>query len=127
MDTPIPPFRNIPRASLFRVLATERDPEEMSLKHVGETGYAVSAAMSVSSQLDGHEVEQCVILCSKLSRRSGLAMERRYRQGSIKVSYNQWIYQSIYIMYLMTDWPGGQIREKFKLLRACNDNTVSVT
>ena len=66
MDTPIPPFRNIPRASLFRILATERDPEEMSLKHVSETGYAVFAAMSVSSQLAGHEIEQCVKLVRSL-------------------------------------------------------------
>ena len=66
MNTPTPPFRNIPRASLFRVLTTEREPEEMSLKHVGETGYAVFAAMSVSSQLAGVEIEQCVELVRSL-------------------------------------------------------------
>jgi hypothetical protein len=34
----------------------------MSLKHVGETGYAVFAAMSVSSQFADQEVERCVSL-----------------------------------------------------------------
>lgn len=62
LDTPIPPFRQIPRAALFRVIATEREHEEMSLEHVGETGYAVFAAMSVTSQLIGNAVEECVKL-----------------------------------------------------------------
>jgi len=66
LDAPIPPFLSIPRAALFRVLMTEREPEEMSLKHVGETGYAVFAAMSVSSQFADQEVERCVGLVRSL-------------------------------------------------------------
>jgi hypothetical protein len=66
MDTPIPPFRNIPRSALFRVLMTEREPKEMSIEYVGETGYAVFATMSVSSQLAGHELEECVGLVRSL-------------------------------------------------------------
>src|SRR5277367_3057504 len=66
LDAPIPPFLRIPRAALFRVLMTEREPEEMSLKHVGETGYAVFAAMSVSSQFADQEVERCLGLVRSL-------------------------------------------------------------
>jgi hypothetical protein len=66
LDAPIPPYLSIPRAALFRVLMTEREPEEMSLKHVGETGYAVFAAMSVSSRCADQEVERCVGLVRSL-------------------------------------------------------------
>ena len=66
LDAPIPPFLSIPRAALFRVLMAEREPEEMSLQHVGETGYAVFAAMSVSSQFADQEVERCIGLVRSL-------------------------------------------------------------
>jgi hypothetical protein len=66
VGSPIPPFRDIPRHHLFRILTTEREPEEMSLAYVGEVGYAVFAAMSVSSQLVGHEIERCVDLMRSL-------------------------------------------------------------
>lgn len=65
-DSPIPPFRNIQRSNLFSIVQTERDPEEMSLKYVGETGYAVFAALSMSSQLAGHEIEVCALLVRSL-------------------------------------------------------------
>lgn len=65
-DAPIPPFLNIPSASLFRVSITKREPEDMSLKGVGETGYVAFAAMSVSSQFADQEVERCVGLVRSL-------------------------------------------------------------
>jgi hypothetical protein len=65
-DAPIPPFLNIPRASLFRVPMTEREPEEMSLREVGEAGYVAFAAMFVSSQFANREVERCVGLVRSL-------------------------------------------------------------
>lgn len=65
-DAPIPPFLNIPRASLFRVALTEREPEEMSPRDVGETEYVAFAAMSVSSQFANQEVERCVGLVRSL-------------------------------------------------------------
>ena len=66
MNSPMPPFRSIPRSNLFRIIQTERDPEQMSLKHVGETGYAVFAALSISSQLAGQEIEVCARLVRSL-------------------------------------------------------------
>jgi hypothetical protein len=66
-DAPIPPFlKPNPRASLFRVAITEREPEEMSLRDVGETEYVAFAAMSVSSQFADQEVERCVGLVRSL-------------------------------------------------------------
>lgn len=62
----MPPFRSISQSNLFRIIQTERDPEQMSLKHVGETGYAVFAALSISSQLAGHEIEVCALLVQSL-------------------------------------------------------------
>jgi hypothetical protein len=66
MDTPIPPFVHIQHAELLRILTTEREPEEMSLEHVGETGYALFAAISVTTQLVDNEIEQCVNLVRSL-------------------------------------------------------------
>lgn len=54
---------------------TEREPNEMSLEHVGETGYAVFAAMSVSSQLVCHELEECVKLVRSLVGEVALAWD----------------------------------------------------
>ena len=73
MDSPMPPFRGISQSNLFRIVQTERDPEQMSLKHVGETGYAVFAAMSISSQLAGHEIEVCALLVRSLVGEMDLA------------------------------------------------------
>ena len=44
----------------------ERMPEELSLEHAGENGYAVFAALSVSSRLAGGEVAHCVELVRSL-------------------------------------------------------------
>jgi hypothetical protein len=66
MDSPMPPFHGISQSNLFRIIQTERDLEQMSLKHVGETGYAVFAALSISSQLAGHEIEVCALLVRSL-------------------------------------------------------------
>jgi len=60
LNVPIPPFLEVPRSALFHVLQTERQPKEMSLEHVEESGYAVFAAISVSSQLAGQEIQRCV-------------------------------------------------------------------
>jgi hypothetical protein len=60
LNVPIPPFLEVPRSALFHVLQTEREPKEMSLAHVEESGYAVFAAISVSSQLAGQEIQRCV-------------------------------------------------------------------
>jgi hypothetical protein len=38
----------------------ERLPEELGLEHVGENGYAVFAAIAVSSRLASREVQRCV-------------------------------------------------------------------
>lgn len=66
MDSPMPPFRKIAQSRLFSVLNTEREPEQMSLGHVGETGYAIFAALSVMTQLAGHEIEECAALVRSL-------------------------------------------------------------
>ena len=66
LEAPMPPFLGVPRAALFQVLKTEREPEEMSLEHVGEVGYAVFAAMSVSSRFADHELERCIGLVRSL-------------------------------------------------------------
>lgn len=62
MDSPLPPFLGTPRAVSFRALVQERMPEELSLGHVGENGYAVFAALAVSARLVSREVERCVEL-----------------------------------------------------------------
>ena len=59
----------------------------MSLKHVGETGYAVFAAMSVSSQLAGVEIEQCVELVRSLVGEVDLAWNVDVDEGGMKVVY----------------------------------------
>jgi hypothetical protein len=62
LDSPLPPFLGTPRGVSFRALVQERMPEELSLSHVGESGYAVFAALGVSSRLVSREVERCVEL-----------------------------------------------------------------
>ena len=44
----------------------ERLPEELGLEHVGENGYAVFAAVAVSSRLANREVQECVKLVKNL-------------------------------------------------------------
>jgi hypothetical protein len=66
MDNPLPPFLKPPRGVSFRVLMAERLPEELSLEHVGENGYAVFAAVAVSSRLASREVQRCVSLVRDL-------------------------------------------------------------
>ena len=66
LDTPLPPFLSIPRGVSLRVLVQERMPEELSLGHVEESGYAVFSALAVSSRLVSREVEQCVELVRSL-------------------------------------------------------------
>ena len=66
LDTPLPPFLGTPRGVSFRALVQERMPEELSLRHVEENGYAVFAALAVSSRLVGRELERCVELVRSL-------------------------------------------------------------
>ena len=66
MDSPLPPFLGVPRPVSFRVLVHERMPEELALPHVEENGYAVFAALAVSSRLVSREVERCVELVRSL-------------------------------------------------------------
>ena len=66
LNSPLPPFHNIPRSAHQHVLGMERMPEEMGLKHVGETGYAVFATMSVSSLLADQQLENCMQQVRKL-------------------------------------------------------------
>jgi hypothetical protein len=47
-------------------LVQEDMPEELSLGHVEENGYAVFAALSVSMRLASLEVERCVQLVKSL-------------------------------------------------------------
>lgn len=62
MDSPLPPFLGTPPDVSFRALVQERMPEELSLGHIEENGYAVFAALAVSSRLVSREVEKCVEL-----------------------------------------------------------------
>jgi len=62
MDNPVPPFLGIPRGVSFRALIREKTPDELKLEHVGENGYAVFAALAVSSKLGSVEVQRCVEL-----------------------------------------------------------------
>ena len=41
-------------------------PEELSLDHIEENGYAVFAAIAVSARLAGRELERCVDLIRSL-------------------------------------------------------------
>ena len=66
LDTPLPPFMSTPQGVSFRVLVQERMPEELSLEHVEENGYAVFAALAVSSRLVSREIERCVGLVRSL-------------------------------------------------------------
>jgi hypothetical protein len=66
MDNPLPPFLSIPSGVSFRSLLLEKTPEELRLEHVGESGYAVFAAMAVTSRLASVEVERCVTLVRSL-------------------------------------------------------------
>jgi hypothetical protein len=66
LDTPHPPFLDTPREVSFRILMRERVPQELSLEHVGENGYAVFAALAVSSRLASREVERCTELVRDL-------------------------------------------------------------
>jgi hypothetical protein len=65
-DSPLPPFLSSPRGVSFRILVQEKMPEELAISHVGENGYAVFAALSVSSRLASREVELCVDLVRSL-------------------------------------------------------------
>jgi hypothetical protein len=47
-------------------LQVEKMPEEMGLEHVGETGYAVFATMSVSSLVVDRQLENCMERVRKL-------------------------------------------------------------
>lgn len=66
LDSPLPPFLGIPRSVSFRALVQERMPEELALGHIEENGYAVFAALAVSSRLASREVERCVELVRSL-------------------------------------------------------------
>jgi len=66
LDTPLPPFLKPPGGVSFRILMAQRLPEELGLEHVGENGYAVFAAIAVSSRLASLEVQRCVGLVRDL-------------------------------------------------------------
>jgi hypothetical protein len=66
LDTPLPPFLSTPRGTSFRLLVLQRVPEELRLEHVRENGYAVFAALAVSSRLASREVDRCVSLVKSL-------------------------------------------------------------
>lgn len=66
LDIPLPPFLNIPQGRSFPLLIRERLPEELGLKHVGPDGYAVFAALEVTSGLASWEVQRCVELVRSL-------------------------------------------------------------
>lgn len=66
LNSPLPPFHNIPRNAHLNLISTERMPEEMGLEHVGETGYAVFATMSVSTHLADLQLENCMKQVKKL-------------------------------------------------------------
>ena len=66
LDSPLPPFLPSPKVVSFRVLVQEEMPEELSLGHVEENGYAVFAALAVSMRLASREVERCVQLVKSL-------------------------------------------------------------
>jgi hypothetical protein len=55
-----------PRGASLRKLVAEKLPEELALEHVGENGYAVFAAVAVSSRLASREVQRCVELVTDL-------------------------------------------------------------
>jgi hypothetical protein len=82
LNTPLPPFLQVPRSALFRILQTEREPKEMSLEHVGESGYAVFAVMSVTSQRAGQEIERCVELVRSLV--GEVDMEWKFEDENVK-------------------------------------------
>jgi len=60
LDTPLPPFLEVPRAVSFRLLLQEKMPGELALEHVGENGYSVFAALAVSFRLASRELRKCV-------------------------------------------------------------------
>jgi hypothetical protein len=66
LNSPLPPFHNVPRHAHQRIIGSERMPEEMGLEHVGETGYAVFATMSVSSKVADQQLENCMLQVRKL-------------------------------------------------------------
>lgn len=66
LNSPLPPFHNIPRSMHKQVLQAEMLPEEMGLEHVGETGYAVFATMSVTSLVVDQQLENCMEQVRKL-------------------------------------------------------------
>lgn len=66
MDSPLPPFLNVPSVVSLKKSIEERMPEEFSMGHVEENGYAVFAALAVSARLIGREVERCTDLVRSL-------------------------------------------------------------
>jgi hypothetical protein len=66
MDTPLPPYFRYPRQESFRVLVRDSLPEEISLAHVEEPGYAVLAAMAVAGRLGTRQVERLVDVVKSL-------------------------------------------------------------
>jgi hypothetical protein len=66
LDSPLPPYIALPAPISLRILVIQRMPEELAISHVGENGFAVFAALAVSSRLITREVERCVDLVRSL-------------------------------------------------------------
>ena len=66
MDTPLPPFLKTPRAVSFRFLVDKRAASALTFEHVNENGYAVFAAVSVSTRLATVEIERLLDLVKSL-------------------------------------------------------------
>jgi hypothetical protein len=66
LDIPLPPFLNTPQGPSFPILIRERLPEKLELKHMGPNGYAVFAALEVTSGLASWEIQRCVDLVRSL-------------------------------------------------------------
>lgn len=66
MDTPLPPYVPLPRGVSFRSVLLEKTAEELNIEHVGENGYAVFAAMAVTSRLARLAIARCVELVKSL-------------------------------------------------------------
>jgi len=66
MDTPLPPYVQLPRGVSFRSLLLEKALEELKIEHVEESGYAVFAAMAVTSRLSRLAIGRCVELVKSL-------------------------------------------------------------
>ena len=60
LDTPLPPFLHVPGPVSFRLALQQKMPGELALEHVEENGFAVFAALAVSSRLAGRELKKCV-------------------------------------------------------------------